>query len=235
SNKKDSSVFLNSSDISRKQRDKKKNTFFLSFSTAPDVSVAGSGKAGKLKFTYGAGLGFTYHNKFTLRTGFYTGRKIYSASPGEYHPPASFWSYYPNLENVDADCRVYEIPLLLSYNFGNSLKQNWFGTAGLSSYLMKRETYQYTYKNASGQYMYNDWTINNQNKHYFSVLTLSAGYQRNINQTFSLMVEPYLKIPLSGIGYGNVKLNSAGLLFSAAIKPFGTNSKIRKTKSSGTN
>ena len=34
------------------------------------------------------------------------------------------------------------------------------------------------------------------------------------------MIEPYVKLPLTGIGYGKVKLNSGGILFSIGIKPF---------------
>jgi hypothetical protein len=52
------------------------------------------------------------------------------------------------------------------------------------------------------------------------VLTLSAGYQRKINRTFSIAAEPYIKVPLAGVGYGKVKLNSAGVLFSVNISPF---------------
>jgi hypothetical protein len=87
---------------------------------------------------------------------------------------------------------------------------------------MKRETYHYYYKDQLGQDRYKSWTIFNENKHYFSVLTLSAGYQRNINKTFFVSAEPYLKMPLSGIGYGKIKLNSAGVQFSVGAKLFGT-------------
>ena len=199
----------------------KSNFLFLFLSAGPDVSSAATDQLGETKLLVGAGLSYTFRNRFTIKTGFYSAHKVYAATPGEYHPPASFWMYYPNLQKVDADCNVYEIPLLLSYNFGSSTKQNWIATTGLSSYLMKKETYNYLYKNAAGQLTSKKWTYNNEYKHYFSVLTLSGGYQRNLNKTISLMVEPYLKIPLTGIGFGKVKLNSGGILFSVGIKPFG--------------
>ena len=149
----------------QKKSGKKTNSFFITLSLAPDISGTGViDNPGTMKITSGAGMGYAF-NKFTLRTGFYSARKIYTASPNDYHPPASFWNYYPNLKSIDADCKVYEIPLLLSYNFGNSTKQNWSATAGLSSYLMKRETYHYTYKNQWGQPQYKSWTIYNKNKH----------------------------------------------------------------------
>ena len=204
-------------------KNKKRNSFFFSLSAGPDVSAANWNDPGKMKLLGGAGIGYTIKDRVTLRTGFYTGRKIYSASPGDYYPPSIFWTYYPNLDRVDANCKVYEIPLYLSYNFSASAKKNWFAGAGISSYLMKTETYTYHYKDQSGQPASRKWTIKDENNHYFSVLTLSAGYQRNINKRFSIMAEPYLKIPLTGVGYGKVELHSAGVLISATLKPFGKN------------
>ncbi|MES1217560.1 MAG: hypothetical protein ABUT20_18770, partial [Bacteroidota bacterium] len=225
SQKIDSNLMRITSDVKKKTQAAKRNSFFVSLSAVPDVSAAGKDNAGKLQLGIGAGIGYTFHDKLTLRTGFYTSRKVYSASPDEYHPPAAFWTYYPDLEKVDADCKVYEIPLLLSYNFGNSIKHKWIGTAGLSSYLMKEEIYNYTYKNAVGQYRYTSKTFYDQNKHYFSVLTLSAGYQRQIDNTIFFAVEPYMKIPLAGVGYGKVKLNSLGVQLSIAAKLFNASKK----------
>ncbi len=91
----------------------------------------------------------------------------------------------------------------------------------MSSYVMKRETYDYYYKySPSGPTVNHTRTIYNTNNHYFSVLTLSGGYQRNINKVFSLTAEPYVKLPLGGVGYGKVHLNSTGVLFTVSVKPF---------------
>lgn len=220
-------VAKNNADKS-KNKAKKRNLFFFTLSTGPDVSSVNKEKAGAMKLLAGAGLGYTFNSRFTIRTGFYAGRKVYTASPAAYHPPAIFYTYYPYLEKVDADCKVYEIPLSVNYNFGISAKQNWFGSAGVSSYLMKSETYNYFYKySPTSPITTRERTITNQNNHFFSTLTLSGGYQRSINKSVSFMVEPYVKLPLSGVGYGKVKLNSGGVLFSFGIKPFG----LKKAKS----
>ncbi|MEP6700632.1 MAG: hypothetical protein ABJA85_04930, partial [Bacteroidota bacterium] len=198
----------------------KKSSFSLNFSAGPDVSNTGLSKPGKMNLLAGLGLGYTYKEKFTIRTGFYAGNKVYTASPGDYHPPSRFYYYYPNLEKIDANCRVYEIPISLSYNFGHTRKQNWFVSSGVSSYLMKRETYNYFYKAAPTEpTITRKRTLLGVNKHYFSVLTLSAGYQKNISKSVSLTVEPYFKLPVGGIGYGKVKLNSSGVMFTIGVKP----------------
>jgi hypothetical protein len=194
---------------------------FFSLSAAPDLSFVSNDKKGTVKLLGGAGFGYTIKNRFTVRTGFYSGRKVYSASPSSYHPPDYWWTYYPNLQKVDADCKVYEIPLSLSYHPGRSEKQQWFASAGISSLLMKKEVYNYYYKPvATGPVVSSKWTISGQNKHYFSILTLSAGYQRNVSGIVSFSIEPYVKLPLAGVGYGKIKLNSTGVLFSVGIHPF---------------
>ncbi|HMU72724.1 MAG TPA: hypothetical protein PKD93_08280, partial [Ferruginibacter sp.] len=175
-------------------------------------------KLGKATLLYGAGLSYTFaRQKLTVRTGFYMSKKIYDAAPDQYHTPGG---NYPNLYNVAADCKIYEIPIGLSYNFGARGKHNWFGFAGISSYLMKTEKYDYQYKTPSG-YTYNyKHKVTNENNHYFSVVTLSAGYQYQLSRRVSLQAEPYVKIPLGGVGVGKVKLNSGGILFTATIRPF---------------
>jgi hypothetical protein len=195
----------------------KSSNLFLSLAAGPDLSAAGTNELGKVRLAYGALLGFTYKEKFTLRTGLMTARKIYSASPESYNPPPVFWTYYPNLKRVEADCSVMEIPLLFSYNFGTHKKHSFSVTTGLSSYLMKRETYDYYYLNSSGQPAHRKYTFRNQNEHYLSVLTLAGGYQRKINNRFAVSLEPYIKVPLEGVGYGKVHLNSVGFSITTDI------------------
>ncbi len=115
---------------------------------------------------------------------------------------------------------MYEIPLALYYSFKEKKHHHWFATLGSSSYLMKKETYHFLYKNQAGNMVYRDWSLKNENKHYFSVITLSGGYAYRLNKIFSLMAEPYIKVPVQGIGYGKVKLNSGGILFTVNATPF---------------
>lgn len=196
------------------------NNFFFTVSAGPDFSAVG-GNAGEVKLTYGAGIGYQISKRFSVRTGFYVARKVYSAEPEDYDPPSNFWAWYPNLENIDANCKVYDIPITVDYKISNKQKESWFVSAGVSSLLMKEETYEYYFKpNYSPTYVTYTRTINNENKHYFSVLNLSGGYTRVLNKNISLQAEPYVKIAMDGVGYGKVKLNSGGVLFSAIIKPF---------------
>jgi len=195
-----------------------KNNFAINISAGPDVSSVGFDKAGKVAINFGVGISYALSHRFTLRTGFYRTEKIYSASKDQYHVPSGGNIAY--LYNIDANCKVYEIPVTVSYNFGKAKSHQWFASAGLSSYLMKKESYDYYYKYPNGNAYTKSWSISNQNQHYFSVLDVSAGYEYTFSKRASLIAEPYLKMPLSGIGAGKVKLNSAGVLFTFALKPF---------------
>ncbi|TAL44195.1 MAG: hypothetical protein EPN92_09125, partial [Chitinophagaceae bacterium] len=184
----------------------KQKTGFLSrlavtLSAGPDVSFIGLDNIGKIKPVYGAGLSYRFSNRLAIRSGFYVTKKVYSTGPENYKPPSNFWSYYPNLKQIDADCDVYEVPLNIDYNFSVGQKQSWFASAGLSSVFMKKEKYNYLFKPAySSQYVYYSHTHNNENKHYFSILNLSGGYTRKISHAVSFTAEPYLQLPLTGIG-----------------------------------
>lgn len=194
--------------------------FGITLSAGPDMSFVELNKLGKATLIYGAGISYRFMKRVTVRAGFYSSKKIYTAKPEQYTFQGSS---YPYLYDIDAVCKVYEIPVSLSYNFGQRKNHNWFGNAGLSSFLMKTEDYDYVYKVPNGQnYTYYTYkaAIKDRNKHYFAVLTLSAGYQYNFGKRVSLQAEPYVKLPLGGVGEGKIKLKSAGVLFTATVRPF---------------
>ena len=211
---------LNTKNISKRTKNDFSNNFALSISAGPGISGVHENKMGKLTLAYGAGLSYAISKKLNIQTGFYLSKKIYSVSPKDYKMPAGSLGNYEYLKNVDANCIVYEIPVKLDYNFGKTKNHNWFVSGGLSSYLMKKENYEYYFKTPTGQMYDKDWNISNKNKHFFSVLSISGGYQYFLNKQFSIIVEPYVNLPLTGIGAGKVKLNSGGILFTIKAKPF---------------
>ncbi len=197
-----------------KQRAAGKLSMNLSF--GPDISSVGFDSPGKIKMQLGVGISYEILNHLILKTGFFAGYKIYSADSASYHPPYTI----NRLQKIEANCFVYEIPVNLLYVFPATKNNNWFISSGLSSYIMKKETYGYFYKNAWGQPQYYKHTYRNQNTHLFAVVNFSGGYQYHFSDRLSIMTEPYLKIPLQEIGVGKVKLNSGGILFTVGYKPF---------------
>ncbi|HMC99532.1 MAG TPA: outer membrane beta-barrel protein, partial [Ferruginibacter sp.] len=193
--------------------------FGISFSAGPDLSFVELNKPGKITLSYGVGLSYTFLKKLTLQSGFYVSRKLYSSDSADYHPPASFWQYNYTVDNIDANCKVYEVPISLLYNFKAKGKHQLYAGAGISTLFMKTESYDYTYKYFGQPYSRN-FAISNENQHNFSMLTLTGGYQYNVSNRISVSASPYVKLPLTGIGFGKVQLKSGGIMFNATVKPF---------------
>ncbi|MGG9964273.1 hypothetical protein [Ferruginibacter sp. SUN106] len=204
--------------VTKKNKKSFTDKIAVTVSAGGDLSFIELSNAGKLKPAYGAGLSYAIGKHIVVSSGFYVSKKIYSATPYQYK--FSGYGAPPNLKEIGADCKVFEIPVSVYYSSRQVKNHNWLAGAGLSSLLMKSESYDYRYQTPTGQAYNYKKTITNENKHYFSVLTISGGYQYKLNNRLSFIAEPYIKIPLKGIGLGEIKLNSTGLLITAAIKPF---------------
>lgn len=205
-----------------KAKDKKGlgSHFVLLLSAGADMSYVRLSNQGKTTLLYGAGLGYTIGKRWMVRAGVYSVEKIYAASKTDYNLPPQT-ANNPYLYQIDARCRVLEIPVGITYSFAGQKNHRWFAGAGIASMLMKTEQYDYQYKSATGINYTRSYGVRNENKHYLAILSLSAGYQYQVGERFSLLAEPYLQLPLNGVGMGKVKLQSTGLLLTAAFRPFG--------------
>ncbi len=200
--------------------EKKKNSRFylLALIGADAASVKFlSFNNSRLAASYGIGAGFQITKKLSLQSGFYVVQKKYIAGPGDYNAKAgSYWSQ-AQINKVDAVCMVYEIPLALRYTFLQKPSVVYFATAGISSYIMKKEDYFYNYIYygipKSGRYIYTG------NKNFFSMLTLSAGIDKQLSNHLSFIVSPSVSIPLAGVGDGSIKLFSAGIQAGIKFQP----------------
>jgi hypothetical protein len=91
------------------------------------------------------------------------------------------------------------------------VKSSFFLGAGLSSYFMTSENYDYTYYTATGSLALRNTAYNSTDTHILSILHLSTGFEKVIGNKWSMLIEPYAKIPLGGVGQGNIRLSSFGL------------------------
>lgn len=166
----------------------------------------------------GALLGYRLNNRLSIAAGFVLTRKNYSAQGKDFHPPDHYWTNYVDLHAVDGNCTMWDIPLIVRYDFRVRPNQRWFATAGFSSYIMREQdyTYKYTYNN---NYTTRSWKTNTQANEWFKVVNLSAGIERKISRSLALQVEPFAKLSINGVGYGNMQLNSYGVLFGLNYQP----------------
>jgi hypothetical protein len=170
-----------------------------------------------LKSRVGVAFGYQLNNKLSVQAGIYVGRKIYEGGPDDYHAKqGSYWSMV-KINKVEASCLVYDIPVSIRYDILQKRRINFYAVAGLSSFIMKKEDYYYYYT-AYNMDREKDYSYTG-NEHLFSNLILSAGMERILTANLSIQAEPYLSIPLKGVGDGQVKLFSAGLLIGLKYKP----------------
>jgi hypothetical protein len=86
----------------------------------------------------------------------------------------------------------------------------WFATAGLSTYLMSREKYTYQFETSWGTGD-SSWNIRQPSQYWFSIVNLSVGFEQRIGKIGNLRLEPYVRVPLSGIGTGSLPILSGGV------------------------
>lgn len=126
-----------------------------------------------------------------------------------------------------AECLILDIPLALKYNFVNFSGSRFFLSTGLSSYIMLDERYRFHYGNNNELYSPGAGNGRNQSPdrmetwsgktgagHWLGIASLSAGFEWDIHSDWSLQVEPYLRIPLRDVGWGQVRLYSIGTFLS---------------------
>jgi hypothetical protein len=195
-----------------------KNNLFLTFSTGLEAPATALNAWGRLTPVMGIGVMYTIGEKLILRTGVASASKIYAAQDKDYNPANNYWASYTYFRKIDADCKVIEIPLGIAYRVVGGKKTNVYVSAGASSVIMRKEAYNYYYKNQAGRDTVTHRAWNNNSFHLFSSVNFSAIAERKLSNRFSLMAEPGIKIPSGGIGVGKIRLYNAGLTVTAKFK-----------------
>lgn len=186
---------------------------------APDLTTVKFNTRSEFGYNVGLQIGYRFSSRLSANTGIIYTKKNYSAAGKDFTAPPHFWTtYVDELKSVEGYCEMFDIPLNIRYDLLSNSKRKLFLSAGVSNYLMTGENYKYHYiKN--GVYMTAQAPYNDNSNYFFSILNFSAGFERKISRKFSLQVEPYFKVPLKGVGFGSLDLNSYGVYFSLKYKP----------------
>ena len=183
--------------------------FALSVLAAPDYN--GVNKLNNASMGNDFGLLVTYRvsKNWSLSTGGVYGKKIYETGFSNYNPAKNIWDeYYP--KTVNADCRILDIPVNISYTFLNRKNTTISIGSGISSYIMLREDYRFSYVEQDPDTPVT-YHVVNKNQHWLSVLNFQTTFEQRLNSKISIGLQPYVKIPLGNIGFAGVKLQSLGM------------------------
>lgn len=187
--------------------------FYVGLVAAPDVSTVRFASVASPMPNVGLTLEYRLTNRLRVSTGLLRSTKRYVARREDYDWGAySKLVYSHDFTDVDGTCTVLDVPLNLRYAL--LLRPNFqlFASTGLSSYFMQREHYYYDWTDANGFHAWNGSAVN-RNRHLLSILNLAVGYERRLDAHWSVQAEPYVKLPLAGVGLGKVRLASAGIFF----------------------
>lgn len=196
---------------------KNKKGFFVGLVGGVDISTVKYSYASKPGYNIGATIGYRFNNHWSVQTGAVYTQKNYKMKGEDFNPPKGSWISYYNIETVEGYCKMWDIPIIGTYHFNSRGKSNTFVSIGTSSYFMKTEDYNYLY-NYNNQYYSRDANYNSNDQHLFALLHISAGVEKSIGKNISTIIEPYAKLPLSGVGYGSIQLSSFGLNFSVQYR-----------------
>ena len=78
---------------------------------------------------------------------------------------------------------------------------------------MNKEYYNFKYEK-NGVVGERGYDYYNASRNWFSVLNIGGGINVKTGNKYFLQVQPYYKIPLSGVGKGSLSLSSAGINLS---------------------
>jgi len=204
----------NSGSTTSKPKAENKNSskgIYAAIIGGPDLSTVAYQSTTQAGYSLGVLIGYQFNKRIAVETGLLWDKKYYYSNGAHFDKDAAQFPSSWDVLYLNGNCNMFEIPLNFRYNFATEVNHGFFAEAGLSSYLMKKEYYDYSYTSYNSPPHSRDSTYNKSSNYIFSVIQISAGYEHTIGRNTSIRIEPYLKIPLQGIGIGNMPITSAGL------------------------
>jgi hypothetical protein len=160
--------------------------------------------------TKGLIVGYAFNEKWSIESGLLWDKKRFHDNGSYFSPPGYTPTTGTTITAVNGISRLYEWPVNVKYVI-LAKRHSLFATAGLSSYYMRRENYDYEYMQNNQPGGHNYLSYENETKNWFSVASISLGYAHKLGAIGSIRVEPYLKLPIKKLGVGNMPIMSTGL------------------------
>ncbi|WP_041341853.1 hypothetical protein [Runella slithyformis] len=184
---------------------------------APDLSFIGFDQMKRPGGTFGALLEYRFSRRFSVQAGAVRSMKLYDALGSQYVWPERWNTQKARPVNIEASCKVLDIPINLRFDITQAADRRWFVSAGISSYKMLNEKYIYTYAPHTYGIKWYTWE-GSTGDYWLGVLNVSMGFERQLGKRFTLQAEPYFKVPLAQVGLGQIKLNTAGIYISTRYR-----------------
>jgi len=188
----------------------------ISFNTgigfSPDFSTVGLGNFIKPGFRWNVMLEVEFSKRFSLNTGIVWVKNKYEAIGEEYHAPSGYWKNGVVADATYGKCVMLDVPLNVRYNFHTMGRHKLFISGGSSTYFLLKEDYYFSYDQDDPS-LPTYWGTDKTSIYPFGILNLSFGYEYQLGRRGALQVEPFIKLPMGGVGWGDVKLHTVGVYF----------------------
>ncbi|MFS8083746.1 MAG: outer membrane beta-barrel protein [Ginsengibacter sp.] len=191
---------------------KKHSSFYLGVLAGVGLSKVGEMPVSSIDWNAGINGGYNFNARFTIETGISISTKYYN-SAGTNFNMNKIKSSMPAemvIEKLEGQTRLMEIPVRAFYNFYIQKQNKIFVSAGVSSYIIKKEFNHY-YTKQNGQESIMTGFYKTENFVFPATFDFGAGWQHSISRSLDILIEPYLQLPLKGIGVGLLSVKSAGL------------------------
>ncbi|MEO5592526.1 MAG: outer membrane beta-barrel protein [Chitinophagaceae bacterium] len=197
---------------------KQQRGIYFGFVTGPSFNQVKNQGLNKSGYDIGLVAGYQLNGKLSIESGLLFEKKYYF-SDGKYFDMSKAGSGMPagmQVLSLEGSCAIFEIPFKLKYDFAGNNYTRFFATTGISTYIVTNEYNKYraiisgTQQDVTGDY-------NNNLNFFAAAVHLSGGYQRKIGKLVRLRIEPYLQIPIRGIGVGSLSVLSTGIHLGMTI------------------
>ncbi len=198
--------------LNNKENRKQQKGIYLGFMTGVSFNQIKTQGLQKPGYDIGVIAGYQINPSLSIETGLMYDRKNYFSS-GKYFDMTKLSAIMPaNMKvlSLEGSCAVLEIPVKIKYNLSRKGNSHFYSIVGVSSYIMTNEYNKYrSITNGTEQNM--TGTYNNNSRYLAAALDISLGYESKIGSYGNIRIEPYLQMPLKGIGIGSLPVMTAGM------------------------
>jgi len=189
----------------------KRKKFYVGLMGGLDATTIKFQKVEDAGFNFGLLLGYQFNKKWSIESGAYLEKKYYYSDGKYFNTSKLYMPSNARIDDLSGNCKMIEVPVAAKYNFSTRKQSSWFGVVGLSSYFMLQENYTYNYYYGATGPVPHKKEYKDGSTHIFSNLSISGGYTHRLGNFADVRIEPYLKLPISGMGIGSLPFFSTGL------------------------
>lgn len=164
---------------------------------------------------FGAGilLGYKINKSFFIETGISGITKYYSSDGNNFDEKGASMPDGMVINNLNGRSKILEIPVKIGYRVYQQKNVNLFVAGGVSTYIITNEKNNYNVT-MNGNLEKMEGTYKKDNVKIPAVFNISAGLEHRLSGLFQIRIEPYLKLPLQGVGVGKLPVTSTGIQIS---------------------